>query len=158
MNELLSQLCDGAKNIMLLIITTMASIYVPLHDVFNILLFAFTANIFAGIVADVNINKNRFCIKKAFDAVKHLGFYMFLVVFFFQAGTSLKDEVIRDYGVKWATLIVLYYYITNISRNCLIVFPNNKGIEFIYLVLTTQIFNKLKEVFGFKNNDKNLEL
>ena len=150
MDEFYNQIICGAKNLLLLVFTTLAAIYVPLKEVFGILLFTFTANIFVGMYADVNANKNRFNIKKFFYAVKHFGFYIFLVVFVHKAGISLHDQEISEQGVKWVTIIVLYYYITNIVRNGTVIFPTNKAIEFMYLVLTTQIFNKLKEFFGFK--------
>ena len=108
--------------------------------------------------ADVNANKNRFNLKKFFDAVKHFGFYLFLVVFVHKAGISLNDLEIGEQGVKWVTIIVLYYYITNIVRNGTIIFPGDKVLEFLYLVLTTQIFNKLKAFFGFKvKEDKDIK-
>lgn len=150
MDEFYNQLISGAKNFLLLVFTTLASIYVPLQEIFGILLFTFTANIFVGMYADVNVKKNRFNIKKFFDAVKHFGFYIFLVVFVHKAGISLNDPEISEQGVKWVTIIVLYYYITNIVRNGTIIFPKNKTIQFMYLLLTTQIFNKLKAFFGFK--------
>lgn len=150
MDEFYNQLICGAKNLLLLVFTTLAAIYVPLKEVFGILLFTFTANIFVGMYADVNVNKNRFNIKKFFDAVKHFGFYIFLVVFVHKAGISLHDQEISEQGVKWVTIIVLYYYITNIVRNGTVIWPSNKTLDFIYLLLTTQIFNKLKAFFGFK--------
>ncbi len=155
MDEFYNQIICGGKSFILLFITTLASIYVPLQEIFSMLLFSFAVNIFIGMYADVNVNKNRFNIKKFFDAVKHLGFYLFLLVFVHKAGISLNDSDISEQGVKWVTIIVLYYYITNITRNATIIFPTNKTIHFIYLVLTTQIFNKLKAFFGFKVKEDN---
>ena len=161
MDELYSQLVSSVKSFILLLFTTLASIYVPLQEIFGIMLFAFIGNIFVGMYTDVNVNNNRFNIKKFFDAVKHFGFYLFLVVFVHKAGISLHDTEISEQGVKWVTIIVLYYYITNIVRNGTIIWPTNKTLEFIYLILTTKIFNKLKEFFGFKvgsnTNDTNNE-
>ena len=148
--EFYNQLISAAKSFVLLMLTTLATIYIPLQEVFWMLLFAFAGNIYVGMYADVNANKNRFNLKKFFDAVKHFGFYLFLVVFVHKAGISLNDLEIGEQGVKWVTIIVLYYYITNIVRNGTIIFPGDKVLEFLYLVLTTQIFNKLKAFFGFK--------
>ena len=156
--EFYNQLISAAKSFVLLMLTTLATIYIPLQEVFWMLLFAFAGNIYVGMYADVNANKNRFNLKKFFDAVKHFGFYLFLVVFVHKAGISLNDLEIGEQGVKWVTIIVLYYYITNIVRNGTIIFPGDKVLEFLYLVLTTQIFNKLKAFFGFKvKEDKDIK-
>lgn len=150
MDEFFNQLFAGAKSLMLLAVATLTSIYTPLQDIFDILLFAFTGNIFVGMYADINVKRNRFDIKKFFDAIKHFGFYSFLVVFFNRSGISLGDPNISEQGVRWVTIIVLYYYITNIVRNTTVIWPTNKTLQFMYLLLTTQIFFKLKSFFGFK--------
>ena len=89
--EFYNQLISAAKSFVLLMLTTLATIYIPLQEVFWMLLFAFAGNIYVGMYADVNANKNRFNLKKFFDAVKHFGFYLFLVVFVHKAGISLND-------------------------------------------------------------------
>lgn len=159
MNELFYHLYDFLKNAIVLIVTTLFTIYMQLEDVYILIFFAFVANIAAGIYTDVNVNNKPFKIDKAFEAFKHFGFYVFLVYFIYSTGVRTKDEYIQVLGVKWTTLIVIYFYITNILRNGTLIWPDNKTIAFLYLVFSTQIFDRLKSALGFKdNNNKDNEL
>lgn len=160
MDELINQLIGFFKPFILLIITALISAVSPIGDVLVALFFAFLFNIFTGIVTDVHVNKKDFCIKKAFDAITQLLLYATLIVFVHFITTRLKDFSIGETGVKWITYIVVYYYLTNILRNAKKVFPKSSAILFMYDVMSTQVFTKLKEFIGMKstnsdNCDKN---
>lgn len=154
MYECYYQFLIKLKSVIILVFTSLMSIYSQLEDVYFFLFIAFLVNILAGIVADVNANGKQFKINKAFEAFKHFGFYVFLVYFIFCLGVSIKDNNVRDIGVKWTTIIVAYFYLTNISRNVKLIFPNNEAIGFIYLILSTQIFSQLKSYLGINIKTK----
>lgn len=153
MYELLDNFCKFMKPVILFVITGIVSVFSPLHDVLFALFLSFLFNIITGIIADVHVNKEDFKISKAFDAIIHLTFYIALVYFIYNISVSLGDAESGRVGVKWATYIVVYFYLTNILRNASKVYPKNQTISFLYMVLTTQIFSKLKDMIGVKSNN-----
>jgi len=152
MTELFSNFITFMKPFFLFAVTGIVSVFSPLHDVFLALIMSFIFNIVTGIIADVHVNKEDFKIKKAFEAIVHLTFYVALVLFIHNIAVNLGDLEAGRIGVKWATYIVVYFYLTNILRNASLVYPKNAAITFMYMVLTTQIFAKLKELIGIKDS------
>jgi hypothetical protein len=112
----------------------------------------------AFLAADANVHAKQFSLKKAFESIKQALFYFFLIWFIHYSADSLGFDKNGHTAIKWVTLTVVYFYLTNILRNASAIFPNNKAIAFMYVVMTTQIFNKLRNYFGFQEtNNKNLE-
>jgi len=158
MEDFLNSLVNFIKPILLIILTGITSLCAPIGDVLMVLFYAFLFNIFAGIAADVNVNGKQFSLKKAFESIKQALFYFFLIWFIHYSADNLGFDKIGHTAIKWVTLTVVYFYLTNILRNALAIFPQNKAIGFMYVVMTTQIFNKLRNYFGFQEtNNKNLE-
>lgn len=141
-------LLDKAKQVLWLVITMLASVLTPVQNVLLLLFLAFVFNFLSGLAADVHVNKKGFDLKKAFTAIKQLLFYFALVVFIDFGSRLMNDLSISEYGVKWITYIVVYFYLTNIFRNATIVYPKNEAIKFMYDVLTTEIFQMLKNKFN----------
>jgi len=153
MEDFMSHFWQNLKPVLLVVITGFTSLFSPIQDVLQVLLMAFLFNIFAGIATDSNINKTRFCLKKAFESFKQLLFYVILIYFIHNIFDSLGNDEWGHVGIKWITMTVVYFYMTNILRNTSLLFPKNKAIEFIYIVLTTRIFEKLKNYLGINKND-----
>ena len=158
MYELIDNFYNFIKPFILFIITGIISIFSPLQDILYALFLSFLFNIITGIITDVHVNKKTFEIKKAFDAIIHFTFYIALVYFIYNVSVNLGDADSGRVGVKWATYIVIYFYLTNILRNASKVFPQNQTISFMYMVLTTQIFSKLKDMLGVRSNNNNTEV
>lgn len=141
-------LFDKAKQAFWLVVTMLVSVLTPVKNVLLLLFVAFIFNVISGLAADVHANKKGFDLKKAFTAIKQLLFYFTLVVFIDFGSRLMNDLSISEYGVKWITYIVVYFYLTNIFRNAAIVYPKNEAIKFMYDVLTTEIFQMLKSKFN----------
>jgi len=148
---------DEIKQFVLLLITALISICTPIEGVLLLLFGGFLFNIASGFIADVHVNKADFSIKKAFEAIIHLTFYMALVMFIHIVFSVLKDFELGQTAVKWVTYVVIYFYLTNVMRNAKLVFPKNKTIQLLYSLLTTQVFLKLREFVGLKKNSNTEE-
>jgi mannose/fructose/N-acetylgalactosamine-specific phosphotransferase system component IID len=157
MEEFLNSLVNFFKPILLIILTGITSLCAPIGDVLAVLFYAFLFNIFAGIASDANVNAKQFSLKKAFEAIKQALFYFFLIWFIHYSAENLGYDGNGHLAIKWVTITVVYFYLTNILRNASAIFPNNKAIAFMYVVLTTQIFNKLRNYFGFQEKQKDYE-
>lgn len=151
-NMCIDSILESSKEIMWLIVSAIVSVFAPVQNILLLLFWAFLFNIIVGIIADVNVNKKRFDLKKAFTAISQLLFYFACIIFLSHGAELLGDEKIGTLGVKWVTCIVSYFYLTNIFRNASQLFPKNEAVKFIYELLSTEIFNRLKEMLGFKTN------
>ncbi|MEI6554751.1 MAG: hypothetical protein WCL70_04125 [Paludibacter sp.] len=144
---------ETLKPYTVLFITTIAAVFNPIQNVLWVLFATFAFNIFTGIIADVNVNKAKFSLNKAFMAIFQMAFLMALVYYLHGAFTALKMPSLGSESIKWIALLTVYFYTTNIIRNAKLVFPKNKLFAFLYEVLTTEIFNRLKSALMF-NIDK----
>ncbi len=151
----IDQIIDSAKQAMWLIISTVVSIFAPVQNILILLFLAFLFNIITGIITDVHVNKKPFNIKKAFNALSQLLFYFACVIFIDYGANLLNDTNLGTMGVKWLTCIVVYFYLTNIFKNARLVYPENLAIGFIYELLSTEIFDRLKTMGGFKTKKNN---
>lgn len=149
-NEM-EDLIERFKELIWVVITTIGSLLLPIREILILLSMGFVFNIVTGIVADIHVNRQQFSLKKAFSAISQLTFFMASVFFLDYGSKLLHDEQIGQTSVKWLTLIVSYFYMVNIFRNAKQIFPKNMAIAFIYELLSTEIFIRLKEMVGFKN-------
>lgn len=145
---------DRIKELYWILITALFSVLSPVEHALILLIISFTFNIISGIITDVHVNKAAFSIKKAFNAIPQLLFYFVLVVFLDYGARIMGDADLGIIAVKWLTYIVVYFYLTNIFRNARLVYPKSAAINFIYDLLSTEIFTRLKDMIGIKNNNK----
>lgn len=141
---------ERIKDLFLLIITGIISVLCPVQNTLILLFLSFIFNIIIGILTDVHVNKAKFNIKKAFEAITQLMFYTACVVFFDYGARLLGNPGIGITAVKWLTYIVVYFYLTNIFKNAKQLYPRSQSILFIYELLSTQIFERLKNMVGYK--------
>jgi hypothetical protein len=147
-NEFITHLSAFCKSTLLLILSGLASIFSPIQNVLLLLFGAFLFNIILGLAADIHAHKQHFSLKKAFDAILQLTFYTSLLIFIRNGAQLLKDNAMGEFGVKWVTYVVVYFYLTNILRNTILIFPRNKAIAFMYKFLTTEIMNRIKSTLS----------
>ena len=144
---------ERLKELFWLIIGAMSSVLMPVRETLILLFVSFVFNIITGIITDVHVNKAKFNLKKAFNAVSQLTFYATCVVFLNYGTTLINEENIGLVAVKWLTYIVVYFYLTNIFKNARQLYPGNQAINFIYELLSTELFDRLKNMVGYKKSD-----
>lgn len=141
---------EKVKELFWVIVTALSSVLMPVKGTLILLFISFIFNIVTGIITDVHVNKAKFDLKKAFNAITQLTFYATCAIFL-NYGTSLINEVeIGLIAVKWLTYIVVYFYLANIFKNARQVYPKSQAINFIYELLSTEIFDRLKSMVGAK--------
>lgn len=143
---------EKTKELFWLTVTAVASILTPVQNTLILLFIAFVFNIATGIITDIHVNKAKFNLKKAFNSITQLTFYAACVVFLDYGARLLNEPEIGITAVKWLTYIVSYFYLTNIFKNARLVYPTNNAINFIYELLSTEIFDRLKNMVGYKSN------
>lgn len=136
------------------VFTAIGSVLMPVRDILILLAMSFVFNIFTGIITDIHVNKARFSIKKAFNAITQLTFYATCVVFVDHGSKLIDEHQMGVTAVKWITIIVVYFYLTNIFKNAKQVYPNSQAINFIYEILSTEFFARLKNMIGIKKNQE----
>lgn len=141
---------EKAKSLFWIAITALASVFSPVENVLKLLMLAFIFNIITGIIADIHVNRAKFNLKKAFNAITQLSFYAMCVVFLDYGSKLIEEPSLGITAVKWLTYVVVYFYLTNIFKNAKQIYPTSQAINFIYDLLSTQIFDRLKEMVGYK--------
>lgn len=144
------------KELFWVVITALGSILLPVKDILLLLSLGFLFNIITGIVADIHVNKAEFNFKKAFSAIIELTFFSACVLFIHHGCKLMAEPDMGAIAVKWLMFIVSYFYITNIFKNAKKIFPRNEAIAFIYEILSTEIFIRLKSMItGYRSNQIN---
>lgn len=144
---------ERIKELFWLVVGALSSVLMPVRETLILLFVSFVFNIITGIITDVHVNKAKFNLKKAFNAVSQLTFYATCVVFLNYGTTLINEENIGIVAVKWLTYIVVYFYLTNIFKNARQLYPGNQAINFIYELLSTELFDRLKSMVGYKKGD-----
>ena len=145
-------LFEKLKELFWVIVASLSSVLMPVKETLILLFISFVFNIITGIIADVHVNKANFNLKKAFNAVSQLTFYATCVVFLNYGASLIGEQQIGVVAVKWLTYIVVYFYLTNIFKNARLLYPTNPAINFIYELLSTELFDRLKNMIGYKKN------
>ncbi len=148
---------EKIKELFWLVISALSSVLMPVKETLILLFITFVFNIITGIITDVHVNKAKFNLKKAFDAISQLTFYATCVVFLNYGASLINEQQIGVIAVKWLTYIVVYFYLTNIFKNAKQLYPKNQAISFIYELLSTELFDRLKNMVGFKKTSINEE-
>ena len=69
----------------------------------------------------------------------------------------IGDKLLNIVGaIQCSTVIVyaiLYFYGTNILRNCIKLFPESKTLKFLYFVLSFEVIKKLPYMERFKEKE-----
>lgn len=145
------------KSLIALLITGFLSIITDFTFAFVGLFAGFTFNFLCGMAADAKEGKG-FNMGKAKEGIKLLGFYISVVFVLFLI-TYFKPEL-PETLIVYFTLIVSYFYFTNGFKNATVIFPGEPAVKFIYNLLSTEMFFRLKEHLGlkfWKNKTTNIE-
>jgi hypothetical protein len=122
-----------------------------MQDALFVLLLGFTINFITGYVTDKRANGRDFSINKAFNAISQLGYFFGLIFFISAVGHNYRDSAFSQLGVKWTTVIVAYFYVTNILKNGKQLWPGNVAICFLYDFMSLQGLNNIRKMFNMKN-------
>jgi len=144
----------SVKPICYAIWVTVLSLVSPIYYVFIALFVAWLFNFFMGMKTDKKVNGRDFSIKKAFDSIKQIGFLGMAALMVYFIPYLMGDKWLGIKGINAVTYIVFYFYLTNSFRNATLYWPNKKEIAFIYEVLTTQIFTRLRDTFMLSKESK----
>jgi len=136
------------KSLIALLITGFISIITDFTFSFVALFAGFTFNFLCGMAADAKEGRG-FDMKKTKEGIKLLAFYI-IVVFVLFLITYFKPDL-PEKLIVYFTLIVSYFYFTNGFKNATVIFPNDPAVRFIYNLLSTEIFFRLKEYLGLKS-------
>jgi hypothetical protein len=87
-----------------------------------------------------------------------MAFIMALVYYMHEVFEKLLMDTTGHEIIKWIAILAVYFYTTNIFRNATLMYPKNKLFAFIYELLTTQIFTRIKkalfmDIKGVKNEN-----
>ena len=127
--------------------------FAPIANLIFAVFIIFLLNCIAGIVADVVTDRKGFELKKFFHCLfETMVFYVIIMAVYF-----IGDHLLNIAGaIQCSTVIVyaiLYFYGTNILRNCIKLFPDSKTLKFLYFVLSFEIVKKLPYMERFKEKE-----
>ena len=125
----------------------------PIANLIFAVFIIFLLNCIAGIVADVVTDSKSFDLKKFFHCLfETMVFYVIIMAVY-----VIGDKLLNLAGaIQCSTVIVyaiLYFYGTNILRNCAKLFPDSKTIKFMYYVLSFEIIKKIPYMDRFKEKE-----
>lgn len=144
----------------LFVITILSGVYTylePVHNPMLVLAFVFCADILAGILTDLIVNKDRLQIKKFLYAVLFLAIYLSIIASTFTIGEKMGDKNEILLIIKTLTYVLIYFYVSNTLRNLCVLFPYNRPLTFIYYWLGLQIVKKIPDLQTFLNSKRNKE-
>lgn len=141
------------KSAMVTALCAILAFFAPIANLIFAVFIIFLLNCIAGIVADVVTDSKSFDLKKFFHCLfETMVFYVIIMAVY-----VIGDKLLNLAGaIQCSTVIVyaiLYFYGTNILRNCAKLFPDSKTIKFIYYVLSFEIIKKIPYMDRFKEKE-----
>lgn len=150
MNDyILTKIGDFLKIIWIVIL----SIFSPISTSIYVLTIFFVLNFFIGFQTDRIVNKKDFSLDKITRGAMLFLLY-FAIIFIVNVSLSLYHEDELAVSVpKFFTWVACYWYLVNIFRNAMQIFPESKGLKFFYEFMTIQVLDIIFAKFGLKRKD-----
>ena len=145
------------KSVLVTALCAVLAFFAPIANLIFAVFIIFLLNCIAGIIADVVTDRKTFELKKFFHCLfETMVFYVIIMAVYFIGDILLNIEG----AIQCSTVIVyaiLYFYGTNILRNCIKLFPASRTLKFLYFVLSFEIIKKLPYMEKFKEKEKEVE-
>jgi len=126
------------------------SIFTPIKVPIIVMLFFFTLNFFIGFKNDQFVHGRDFSLKKAIGGCILFGLF-FALIFIVNMALSLYNEMeLAETASKFLSWIFCYWYLVNIIRNSIEIFPESRSLKFLYSLLTVQILDMILARFGLR--------
>lgn len=145
------------KSVMVTALCAVAAFFAPIANLIFAVFIIFLMNCIAGIIADLITEKKPFELKKFFHCLfETMVFYVIIMAVY-----AIGDKLLNIAGaIQCSTVIVyaiLYFYGTNIIRNCLKLFPASKTLKFLYFVMSFEVIKKLPYMERFKEKEAEVD-
>lgn len=141
------------KSAMVTALCAILAFFAPIANLIFAVFIIFLLNCIAGIVADVVTDSKSFDLKKFFHCLFETMVFYVIIMAVYVIGEKLLNLA---GAIQCSTVIVyaiLYFYGTNILRNCAKLFPDSKTIKFMYYVLSFEIIKKIPYMDRFKEKE-----
>ena len=145
---------DALKLLIVSVATVVFSYLQPLHNLMQVLLFLYFADIVIGIFADIIVNKQRLSVRKLLYALLCFAIYLFVIIMFYTIGEKMGDESEFLLINKIITYVLIYFYVSNVFKNLRILFPKNRAIAFLDFAIGLQFAGKIPHLGYFLENEK----
>lgn len=141
------------KSVLVTALCAVLAFFAPIANLIFAVFIIFLLNCIAGIITDVVTDNKSFDLKKFFHCLfETMVFYVIIMAVY-----VIGDKLLNLAGaIQCSTVIVyaiLYFYGTNILRNCAKLFPDSKTLKFMYYVLSFEIIKKLPYMEKFKEKE-----
>lgn len=142
------------KSVLVTALCAVMAFFAPIANLIFAVFIIFLLNCIAGLIADVVTDKKRFELKKFFHCLfETMVFYLIIMAVY-----VIGDKLLNLAGaIQCSTVIVyaiLYFYGTNILRNCFKLFPDSKTLKFLYFVLSFEVIKKIPYMERFKEKEE----
>ena len=145
------------KSVLVTTLCAVAAFFAPIANLIFAVFLIFLLNCVAGIIADVVTGNRSFDLRKFFHCLlETMVFYVIIMAVYF-IGDKLLNLAGAIQGSAAIVYAILYFYGTNILRNCYKLFPDSRTLKFMYYVLSFEIIKKLPYMERFKENEQEVE-
>lgn len=155
--NLMENLFTPLKSVLVTAFCAVMAFFAPIANLIFAVFIIFLMNCIAGIIADVVTERKPFELKKFFHCLfETMVFYVIIMAVY-----VIGDQLLNLTGaIQCSTVIVyaiLYFYGTNMIRNCIKLFPHSKTLKFLYFVLSFEIIKKLPYMERFKEKEAEVD-
>ena len=145
------------KSVLVTSLCAVMAFFAPIANLIFAVFMIFLLNCIAGIIADVVTGNKTFELRKFFHCLfETMVFYVIILAVYF-----IGDILLNLNGaIQCSAVIVyaiLYFYGTNILRNCYKLFPDSRTLKFMYYVLSFEVIKKLPYIERFKDKEQQFE-
>lgn len=120
----------------------LAAYFEPIERFLQVVALLYFANLIVAIVTDKLKNSSPPSIKKFWNSIKELTWYLFLIFLIFTVSERMDFEDGAIYVIKAVMALVIYFYSVNILKNATILSPQNRFVKVLYMLMTIDFLEK----------------
>jgi predicted membrane-bound spermidine synthase len=129
--------------------------FAPIHGLILALTIAFFISFMLGVLTGIFKQGERLEPKKGFSAIYELAMYFVLIAALFVIGDRMENsewicELLR--AITWG---MIYFYVTNWTKNLKRLFPGSRGFSFLHFILGLEFLKKVPILERFVEHEKN---
>lgn len=144
---------EQIKNVIVWILAAVGSYFAPIQSIFLGVVWVFALNFLFGLLNGLIVKDEDFSLKKACICFLEATVLFVLMSSIFFVGEKIGNPSGALQCITGIVYALIYFYSVNILRNIKGIFPDNRLIAFLYMVVSIEFVKKIPYLATFTEKE-----
>lgn len=146
---------ENIKNLFITMASVLLAYFAPVQNMIFVIFFVFLLNCLCGLIAGILCQNERFSLKKFLFCLCETALFYVIVLSIFFIGEKMQKTDAAIQCITGVVYAIVYFYSTNILRNCKTIVPDSKVIAFLYYVVSFEFVKYVPFLKRYLESQKN---